>query len=201
MAESKDITEQLKQLGAELQAVGEDKEQQAEKIKQVEELLGNLQVKDFPDLAESPVVQSFLGLLRGDMRPGEVKHKGTLAEVDREWTLEDINAEIRAERMGLKKFTPMESLPLTFNGVQIYVRAGEECEIPDCFYNIYKDHMYAKKQAGINERFLQGESNAEPDPNWSSESGALVRAYSTQGEQYGRKNRIAYGPLKAVEGE
>lgn len=195
-----EVAEQLKRLGAELQAVADDQVARAEKLREVESVLGRLRVRDFPELAESPVIQRFVSLFAETegMRPGEVRNRGTLAQVEREWSMGNIQAEVQAGRMALKRFVPNESLPLTFNGVTLFVSAGEECEVPECFYDIYRNRQHALRQARVNEAYLLGQSDMPPDRNWMTDEAATVRAWSTQGQALGKRSgHIGVGPIFA----
>ncbi len=175
--------EDLARAAALLGKAASDRKHRKEILKEAEDALSNLKLVDFPDLAESPVVQAFLKTMgTGDLQPGEVRNKGTLAEREHEWSLTDINRMVKAGTMPLKKFIPDESIPLTFNGVQIRIVAGEETEVPECFYNIWREHREALKQARVNERYMLGISDQMPHPNWQTPEGATVRAWSTQGE-------------------
>jgi hypothetical protein len=190
----------LAQLGAELQAVASDKLARTAKLKQIEQVLGGMSVKDYAELAESPIIQNFAKMFGADdLAPGQVKNRGTLAERTRDWTMHDVNELIKKGEMPLVRFTPNESLPLTWNGLQIYVIANEECEVPRCFYDIYKEHVQAVKQAQINERYLLGVSDVPPHPNWQTEESARVRAWSMQGPRGTSGGTLTTGRIHVAE--
>lgn len=203
-AEDVDIGAQLAQLGAEYQRVKNDQEAKAKKLKEIEDVLGNVSIKDFPELAESPVVQNIVKMLGiGSLRPGQVAGLGTLAEREREWTWADLNVkdENGNRVFPLKRFTPTETIPITWNGLQLQLMADQECEVPEPFYNIYREHREALLQARNHEAYLLGRSNQPPHPNWQTVEGAEVRVWSTQGEQFGKKSgSIGVGPIPEDEG-
>lgn len=188
--EPDDVAAELSRLGAELQAVAGNKLAREAKLKEVERVLSKLRIEDFEELSESPTIQKFVAMLAktDDMRPGEVKNKGTLAEVQRDWTWRDIQDMVRSGQMPLVRLTPGETITLTFQGLALRVNANEECEIPRCFYDIYRDHVKAINQAAINERWLMGVSDVPPDPNWMTPMSAIVRAHSMQGQERGLKS-------------
>lgn len=47
-------------------------------------------------------------------------------------------------------FVPDESLPVSFNGVKVHLRSGEEITVPSIFKGIYDDHRRAMRQAANN---------------------------------------------------
>jgi hypothetical protein len=176
-----EVAARLAALGSELQAVATDRVKRSETLKQIEDLLGNLKIKDYQELAESPVVQSLAEMLGfGDARPGQVIGKGTLLERVREWTWKDVAQQRRV------KFIPAETIPITYNGLTIQLVQDVECEVPEGFYNIYREHREAIRQAQQNERYLLGHTDVPPDPNWLTEESAKIRLWSTHGRPYGR---------------
>ena len=164
-----------------------DKKNQASLLKEVEGALSKIRMVDFPQLAESSVIQSFLKTMGvSDLRPGEIANRGTLAEREREWTWKDVNRAIMAREIPLKRFTPYDNLDLVWNGLQLRVIGGEEIEVPGCFYDVYRDHLRARQEAAKNESYLLGHSDTPPSPDWQTPEGAVVRAWSQSGKKYGR---------------
>lgn len=182
-----DVADQLRKLGAELQQAADDALARGAKLREVERFLGNLKVKDFPELAESPVVQSFIKLMGGgDLRPGQTKNPGTLAQIEREWTIRDVE-----EQFEKVMVMPFENIPITWNGLTIQLQARTPAMVPKPFYDIYMDHLKAQNMAKQHEDYLSGMSDRPPDANWLSDSSARVRAWSLmsrpykQGQQWG----------------
>jgi len=190
-----EVVAQLEALGAELQATARDKQARQTTLKKIEELLGSLKIKDYQELAESPVVQNLVKVLGyGDVAPGQAIMRGTLAERIRDWTWEDVAKQRKV------RFIPAESLPLIYNGLRIDVVQDIECEVPEGFYNIYLERRKAIREAQQHERYLLGHTDQPPDPNWLTEESAKVRLWSTQGRPYGRPaGTLGVGPI--YEGE
>jgi|GEM_PF-4803148 len=186
------VAEQLKALAGELVAVADKPETRGTVLEKLEGFLSSLRVSDFPELAESPVVQSFLAMMGGDMKPGEVKARGTLAERTREWTERDL-AEFE-----YVTFIPRETIPITWNGITIQLGDDVECRIPKPFYNIYLEHRKAQKQAEIHSDYMQGFSPVPPDRNWLTDDSASVRAYSLLGPTPDPRLRKV-GPISSEE--
>jgi len=186
-----DVAEQMRRLGAELAAAADDVGARDAKLREVEEFLGSLRVKDFPELAESPVVQQFVSLFTIPGAPGQVRRPGTLAQVEREWTWRDVG---QFETM---EVIPFENIPIIWNGLRLDLRARQRRRIPRPFYDIYMEHLKAVDQAAIHEAYLLGQSDAPPDPNWQTDATALARAYSTLGLAFGvRGGTLASGPIR-----
>ena len=180
-AQQDDIGETLKQAAELFAKAATDVENRDKVLKEVEKTLSKIKLTDAPTLAESPIVQAFIKAMGlGDLAPGQTKAPGTLAERSRDWSMADIAT------MPRKTFTPMESLPLTWNGLTVYVQAGEEYNLPEPFYNVWREHVYAVRQAQINEKYMLGQTDQPPDRNWLSDEVALVRATTLLGRQFGR---------------
>lgn len=174
---------ELETAAALMNRAAKDRANRAQILKDVDGVLGKIKISDFPDLVESPAVQVFLKLMgKDDLNPGEVKNKGTLAEREREWTMRDVHAKVQSGEFKLHKFTPNKSMPLTFQGLTIYIKEGEECELPDCFYDIYRDHLKAVKQAEHHVQYLMGQRDDPPDRNYMTPESAYVRAFSKLGK-------------------
>lgn len=192
-----EVAEQLKRLGAELMAAAEDVDTREAKLHEVEAFLGKLTVKDFPDLAESPVVQSFVQMLGGgDLQPGQTARRGTLAERTRDWTWRDL------DQFPKVMFTPRETIPLTWNGLSVQLVDDVEVTLPKPFHDIYQEHRRAIQQAARHEAYLMGKSDQPPDPNWLTDESARVRAWSIAGRPYGKMSAtLTVGRIADVEGE
>jgi hypothetical protein len=166
----------LQQAAAQLAAAATDRENRSAALKDVEATLSKINLKDFPELAESPIVQAFLRAMGGeDLAPGEVRNRGTLAEREREWSPQDM------ARFPIKTFEPRETIPVTFNGLTYQLIDGQEVTVPEPIYTIYQEHRRALVEGKKHEEYLLGYSSVPPDPNWVAESSAKVRAFSQMG--------------------
>lgn len=179
--EDDESTVLLEQAAALMAKAASDRKNRRDTLKEVEGLLAKLKITDFEDLAESPVVRAFVKAMgMGDLQPGQVKNKGTLAEREREWTPADM---ARFEQVTL---VPAISGDYTWNGVGPYrLVAGEETTVPKPIYDRYREVLEARKQAGLNEAWMLGHSDRPPHPSWQTPEGAIVRAHSIGGRPYG----------------
>ena len=197
--ESTALLEQAAQL---LGKAASDRKNRDQALKEVEGVLSKLKMVDFPELAESPIVAAFVKAMgMGDLKPGEVKNKGTLAEREREWNYKDLQDPGQFKQV---TFTPAETVPITWNGLSFQLVADEEITVPEPIWNVYREHREALKQAGINERYLMGQSDIAPHPNWQTAEAALVRAWSTRQGPNGQKSgRLGVGAIygSGTEGE
>jgi hypothetical protein len=179
--ETDDMAALLQQAGQALMQAAGDKENRSARLKEVEGTLSKIKLADFPELADSPIVQAFIKAMGfDDLKPGEARNRGTLAEREREWTWKDLDQFPRV------KFIPNETIVLTFNGLALQVIADQECEVPEPFHNIWKDHREAMRQARQHQQYLLGFTDQPPHPNWMTTEGAEVRAWSTQGRRFGK---------------
>ena len=188
---------ELARLALEFAQSVNDEQTSQSKIDQAIAFLGKLTVKEFADLAEHPFVEMLRNQIpTADLRPGEVRNRGTLAEVARDWTWADMKG------METKTFTPNESIRITFNGVALQLMADVEQTVPRPFYDIYMERKNAIRQAKLNEAYMLGHSDELPHPNWQTPEMAEVRAFSIAGRQYGRPGgTLGVGPIYQGEGE
>lgn len=195
--EEDEATTALKNAAELMAKAASDRANRSELLKEVEANLSKLRIVDFPELADSPVVQSFIKAMGTDnMRPGETRGRGTLAERIREWSERDLS------QFPMKTFYADESLPLIWNGLVRHTVSGEENTLPEPFYNIWLDHKKALKQAKIHEDYLLGYSPQTPDPNWMAENSARVRAFSQMGPTPDSRTRgVGFLPPEAEGGE
>lgn len=189
-----EVTEELKRLGAGLIAVADQAEARTAKIHEIEEFFGKLSLRDFADLAESEVVQNFVKLFENTagMAPGETRKRGTLAEVRKEWSIRDL-----AQFPLSPRFVPNETIPITWNGITVYLQEDVECQVPIPFYDIYREHRRALRQAALHEQYLMDMSDTPPDSNWLTPESAKVRAMSQLGRPYKKPGgSISVGALR-----
>lgn len=94
---------------------------------------------------------------------------------EHEWPAKNHNWSINAIRercaVGLipaVKFIPEETVPIGWNGITIYVTKGIEIEVPQMFYDVYRDsrqgtmQAYRNAQASLEKRaFGPGQTSVE----------------------------------------
>ncbi len=180
-------TKALEEAAALMAKAASDRANRKQLLSGVEAALSKVRMIDFPDLIDSPIVQSFISAMGyGDLQPGQTRNRGTLAEIHRDWTWKDLQKMVTEGTMPLRRFTPNESLTLIWQGLELRVIEDTECEVPACFHDIYLDRQKAKRNAVTNEHYLLGISDVPPPDMYHSASSAKVRAWATQMRRFGR---------------
>ncbi len=190
-----ETAELLRQAAAQMSQAASDRENRSAILKDVESTLSRLKLADVPELAESPIVQAFLKAMGvDDLKPGEIRNRGSIVERARDWTVRDM------DQFPTKTFEPRETVPITFNGITYQLVDGQEVTVPEPIFTIYREHRRALEQAEIHEAYLQGYSDRMPDPNWLTESSAKVRAFSQMGPKPdARKRGLGFLPEESEE--
>lgn len=201
--EEDEATKALQEAAELISKAASDRANRKAILKEAEAALTKLKLVDYPDLAESLVIQAFIKAMGlGDLRPGGVANRGTLAERIRDWTWRDLAKEVESGRMPLRHFTSNERLTLTWNDLEIIVEADVECEVPACFHDIYLERQKAKRNAVIAEHYYLGLSDVPPPPEYHSAESAKVRAWATQMRRFGRNGgTIMTGVIQDWSGE
>jgi len=168
-----------------------DEEASAAKVKEALEFLSRLTIKEFQEWADHPFIEMLRSQISlAGLAPGEVRNRGTLAEVVRDWTYADLT------KLETIRFTPTETIVVTFNGLPLQFVEDVECEAPKPYYDILQARKFARQQARLNEAYMLGKSPIAPHPNWQTPEGAEVRAWSMQGAAYGRPGGyLGVGPI------
>lgn len=172
-----------------------NRQDRAATLKEVEGVLSKLNVRDFPELAESPIVRSFLQAMGvNDLRPGETRNANTLAERSREWTERDM------EQFPTRTFEPRGTMPIIYHGLTYQLIDGQEVTYPEPIYSEYLRVREAQRQAEIDEAYLQGYSDVPPRPDLIVDSSAKVRAFSQLGPRPdARKRGVGFLPNEESE--
>lgn len=179
------------------QAAG-NKAAHAKALGEVEAVLSKLSPKDFPELAESPVIQQFLDQmaernaeLHPDDPPGTIYNRGTLGMTKKRWQWSDLKD---AERVRL---TPTETIPITYQGLTMVLQADMDMEIPKPFYDVYMERRRGMETARQHAAFLfRQRDNIDPnraDPSVLSSSSGMVRGHG-QGNTGYKPGAGAFNP-------
>ena len=130
----------LARLGAAILDAAKGKSQRSKVLVQVEELLGKLSPRDYPELAANPVVQEFLDQIEEthidrhpDDPPGTIYNAGALGATKKRWQWRDL------QDFPLATFTPTETIPITWNGLELILVADLEMTVPKCFKDVYDE--------------------------------------------------------------
>lgn len=175
-----DLGALLAGLGAAIQKEGVNKQERARAIEQVEGLIGQLDPKDYPELAKSPAMQAFLEVLAEHKAesapatdpPGTIyRDKNGIAVSKKPWTLRDCY-----EQYLLVEFTPLESKLVLFAGVPWYFVAEETVRVPKIFVDTYLESRRQTRVAYEHAQYLFKKGDRLSDPTVLTPVTARVRA-------------------------
>jgi hypothetical protein len=131
----------------------------------IEKLLGSLTPGDYPELADHPVVQKFMGLIaekherQDERKPGTVYGEG-LARQDIPWRMEDVVKRATDpthpdyETFRLVEWPGRETIYLGWNGLGIWVFEDHPQLIPKVFMDVYNESRRQKLAAQQHRDFL-----------------------------------------------
>lgn len=178
------MAETLSQLGQALQEAATKKRGGAKVIGQLTDLLSRLSVKDYPELADHPVVAQFLETVatskarNSDDPPGTVYNKGTLAEHKKPWQWRDL------KDFPTITFTPLENAELYYNGLgPVYLTADVECTVHEVFYGIYMESRRQQRFGREHMAWLMRRRDAPSHPDMITVEAIKARA-SGDGAHY-----------------
>ncbi len=152
-----------------LEAAKADKEREAQVVAQLEKVLSKLTVKDFPQLADNPVVEKFLEKIDEAkakderIRAGAITGKG-LAVSKKPWTWQDVNRLIAEGRMEVVEYTCPENIAVIWNGLRYSFVADVPVRVPSPFRDVYLEARKARRFGQQNAAFLMKKAEAvHPD--------------------------------------
>jgi len=205
----------IAQLGQALLQSGKSRAERNRQLSEVERVLSKLSPRDFPDLADNPVVLRFLDAmaerqaeLHPQDPPGTIYNKGTLAANKKRWQWSDLRPVYDSDGKLIRgmpeiTFTPIETIPVTYNGLTLMLIAEQEMTIPKCFYDIFMERRRgletAREHAAVLFRQRGGIDPTRADPSVMGEATARVRGHGMGSEGY--RPGAGMFPLGAEEGE
>jgi hypothetical protein len=193
----------LKRLGTALLESGGGRAERNKTLAELEAVLVKLSPRDYPELAENPVIQQFLEVMAerkaeaSDDPPGTIYNAGTLAATKKRWQWRDL------ARFPVVTFTPNETIPVTFQGLTLMLIADTEMAVPSIFKDIYDErrrgHETAREHAAFLFRQRDQIDPTRADPSVVGYSSGLVRGHGMGRDGY-RPGAGAF-PIGAEEGE
>lgn len=202
--------------------IAEARRDKADKSRQdaVVDALSRLTVKDFPQIAEHPVIAKFLEgyhqaqAVTYGRRPGEVINKGTLAENAIPWTLRDLkspppgwngtDALPPGHTQWVFNVVPESSREVIVNGIKVRFYRRVPYSGPKVFYDVYLQAMDQEEAASQHAAFMMKAEGAgvPQDPTILNEGTLAVRTSFTKGTYYpGMGMQGMTAPTVAAEGE
>jgi hypothetical protein len=202
MEQQEDSSGLLASLGQALLRAAGEKGEQAKALETLKEILPKLSVKEFPKLADEPVIQEFVERLArekaasSDDPPGTIYNRGTLAEFKKDWTIKDLEK----SGMPLITFTPAETILVTWNELRCQLIADQEITCYKCFYDVYQEHRRAMGFAREHAAFLFRKGPAT-HPDMALPDAARARATGDDGWYVPGGGSVAGGViLEGAEG-
>lgn len=117
-------------------------------LNQIKDALGKLDEKTLRQIVATPLVEELVGKLAAasdnPLRPGEYLYDNEGRVIKKiPWSAQDVK-----DNYPMVKWTPLETMVITFNGHSIQVYAMQEIETPCIFETIYKQHLEATQRIG-----------------------------------------------------
>lgn len=183
---------ELKRLAATLFSAADKKEQRDNALGDLEAFLARLSPKDFPDLADSPVVQQFvemLGQRKAEMSPddppGTEYNRGTMAATSKPWTFRDLeNSDIPIIEFEFDSFEDVY-----WQGLRRTYQPGVTYRDWRCFPDLVREGRKNMRLGNEHVQYLMKQANSLSDPSIAGIGTARVRGTADVG---------TYGPAAGL---
>ena len=182
-----ELLRQASALAAEAAAYAKsDKKKSRQLIRELEHLLASVPLAQVPELADSPALQRLVQMIApSNLQPGQAYRPGTAAEMVKPWTMKDV------EKFPKRMLVPMETIVITWQGLQWQLVAGQPQEVPDCFFDVYIDSVKRRRGGDQLIAWMMGKGPPPSDLNLITPEAAHVRAMTSLGE-----GRMGVGPIR-----
>lgn len=195
--------EVLASLGKALEGLAKAKRGRKQRMAEVVKVLEQLDPRDYPELADHPAITKILDTLseqaaqNADVPPGTIIGTGMAAH-KKPWTMADVGP----GKVEWLRFTPLETLPVTYNGLRFQLFADEEFYGPKFVYDIYAEHKRALKVAHEHAGLMFKTTDRVSDPTVINEATMRIRAMTEHipGQPGGFLPGAGIGPI-FVQGE
>ncbi len=180
---------ELAEFAALLGNAGKQKMERKEVLDKLGDLLGKLDPSEYQAVLEHPVTGKLIEqvveakIASGSNAPG-ADLGAAIGKIP--WTWRDI---LHMPRI---IFTPMESVPITYNGLTWYFVSELTQEIPSCFVDVYLESRRLRSLARETVEYLTHKRSQLSDP------GAIPMTLKTRGLFTGGEMRVSGGLALAV---
>lgn len=151
-------------------------------VKRIEDILLEIGSNaDYRQLAGSEVIQAFVERFNdarqttSDVKPGQIMNPGSILQTKRPWTWDDLKG------CDTVTFIPNETLPITWNGLTVYVNTDIETTIPAVHYGIYQEHRRLMRAGREHAEYLAGQRTTVSDPSIISTDSVRIRGSASAG--------------------
>ncbi len=190
---SDDYLSELAEFASLLGQAGQKKMERREVLDKLGDLLGKLDPSEYQSVLEHPVTGKLIEQVveakvsSGSNAPGS-DLGAAIGKIP--WTWRDI------VHMPRVVFTPMESVPVSYNGLTWFMVAELTQEIPSCFVDVYIESRRLRRQAVETVEYLTHKRNHLTDP------GAIPMTLKTRGLFTGGEMRTSGGlQLQVPDGD
>lgn len=178
-----EVNDELRSLAATLFKVADDKAERNRVLDQLEVFLGRLSAKDYPDLADSEIVQTFVERLaqrRAETSsdpPGTIYNRGSLNQYKKSWTEHDL----AKSGMGLVEFEVAEPEVVVWNGMRRDYEPGVTYRDYKCFVDTMRERTRNIRLAHEHAEYMFRMRQGLSDSSIASIGTARVRGTADRG--------------------
>ena len=178
------VTDELKALASKLYRVAEDKAERGKTLDELETFLARLPSKDFPELAQSEIVQNFVEMMmarssetRPDDPPGTVYNRGAINQYKKAWTEEDL----RRSDIAVMEFEVNEPETVVWCGIRRDYQPGTVYYDYRCFVDLIREKARNLRLAEEHVAYMFKRRNSLTDITIANMSTARIRGTADQG--------------------
>ncbi len=192
-----EATAELARLGQVLIATAGDKQKQKAASDELVALLARLTPKDFPNLAENPVVLQFMEQVAqqraegSDDPPGTIYNRGSVAVHSKPWRFTDLKSPPPEWRPGqplppghcewVWDYVPQKTTTATWNGLTVQFFAEQPWSGPKCFVDVLQESRRLERVAHEHAAYMFKNGGVPSDPGVINQGTRNVRAHSSAG--------------------
>lgn len=178
---------EIAELSKTLGEAAEDRAKTDKTLKSILDTIGTLDKDDAKALFKNEQVQRLIELASEEIAESSDSLPGTIGSgpfgQKKPWNESDLNKLIEQGKMALVRgYTPWTSIPVFWNGLRRNFVAQEEIDVPQCFVDVYKQHLAAEKQAEQHAAWLFRKRNTLGDASMANENGFRARGMAGEGQ-------------------
>jgi hypothetical protein len=192
---------ELKELAASLAKAADDKSERTRALDSLETFLRRLSPKDYPDLADSEIVQKFIERIaerkveaNKDDPPGTIYNRGTIAQFKKPWTERDL----ALSGMGMIEFETAEPECVIWNGIRRDYEPGVPYRDYKCFLDTIREKNRNLRLAGEHAEYMFKMRSSLTDRSIATLGTARIRGTADRGSY--RPAAGLFTPEYAVSG-
>lgn len=176
-----DVFQQLVQLAQAAGGVAKKKQERGKILDQVADLLNKLDPEAYGELLEHPAVAKLTDqVVQAKSANPDVPPGADLGPAigKKPWTVRDL----APDRMDQVTWTPRMSVPITYNGITLYVQEDVEITTPKCFKDIHDESRARLRDAKEHIDFIMRKRDSVSNPNILTQGSMRVRGRFSGGD-------------------